>query len=75
MEIEKKREEKKPLICVAIFNAATRTPSRPEEGEFFLRLYGLQKLISDLPPIPRLPHDMESRRADDFVPILERVGF
>ena len=40
-----------------------------------MRLYGLQKLISDLPPIPRLPHDMESRRADDFVPIFEdRVG-
>ena len=34
------------------FQSRRPTLSRPEEGEFFLRLYGLQKLISDLPPIP-----------------------
>jgi hypothetical protein len=69
MEIERKKEEKSGWYPSRFSIPARRTLSRPEEGEFFLRLYGLQKLISDLPPIPRLPHDMESRRADDFVPI------
>ena len=51
MEIEKKREEKNGWYASRFTIPARRTLSRPEEGEFFLRLYSLKKLISDLPPI------------------------
>ena len=67
MEIEKKREEKEAVDMRRDFQSRRREPCRdPRKASSFCVSIGLQKLISDLPPIPQVCRtDMESRRADD----------